>query len=191
MNAVYTTIIIACWASILIVWTVGFFGNKRTTSIPRSLKQFAINGFLVIGFILLVKGFVTPHTGSDDAITPSSLFSFIGTAMTITGTIFAIWARLALGRNWSGAVITLKERHELVTTGPYRLVRHPIYSGLLLVALGAVLVDASIEGIIGLAGITIALILRIPEEESLMTHAFPSVYSAYRARTKKLLPFVW
>lgn len=133
MNAVYTTIIIACWASIIIFWTVGLFGNKRTTSIPRSLKQFAINGFLVIGLIL----------------------------------------------------------YDLVTIGPYRLVRHPIYSGLLLVALGFVFVNASIEGIIGLAGITITLILRIPEEESLITHAFPSVYYAYRARTKKLLPFVW
>lgn len=191
MDAVYTTILVVCWISILIVWTVGFFGNKRTTSIPRSLKQFAINGFLVIGFILLVKGLVTPHTGSDDAITPSSLFSFIGTAMTITGTIFAIWARLALGRNWSGAVITLKDQHELVTSGPYRLIRHPIYSGLLLVALGAVFTNASIEGVIGFASVMTAFMLRIPEEESLMTHAFASVYPAYRTRTKKLLPFVW
>lgn len=191
MDAAYLVVILICWASILGVWTIGFFGNKKTINIPQGFRQAIINTLLVAGFILLVVSIATPQTFGGGATLVSPPMSFFGTFLTLAGTFFAIWARITIGRNWSGAVITAKEHHQLVTDGPYRIVRHPIYTGLLMVALGAAVVTRSIEGAVGFLLILMALLSRIPQEELLMADKFPDAYSHYRRRTKKLIPFIW
>src|SRR5690349_6448149 len=78
-----------------------------------------------------------------------------------------VWARLALGTNWSG-IGTVQRGHELVPWGPYAVIRHPIYAGLLA-----------------------AVLIRVSDEDALMAEEFPAAHRAYRARTKALIPFVW
>jgi protein-S-isoprenylcysteine O-methyltransferase Ste14 len=108
--------------------------------------------------------------------------------MTVLGLTLAIWARKHLGRNWSTRH-TIQVGHELVTSGPYRFVRHPIYTGILLTWFGAGLVNT----IYFVLFVLVALIFfsRIPKEEASMMGLFPNQYPAYRATTKALIPGVW
>ena len=107
-----------------------------------------------------------------------------------TGLAFAIWARHTLGRNWSGNP-TVKEGHELVETGPYRLVRHPIYTGFLLAIAGTGIGRGQVRQlfIFGTAFVLLWAKLRI--EESLMLRQFPQTYPGYMKRTKALVPFLF
>lgn len=106
------------------------------------------------------------------------------------GMVFAVWARLALGRNWSGRV-TLKEDHQLVITGPYRWVRHPIYTGLLLGLLGLLELSARVWCLAALALFGAGFVQRVGREERLMVAEFGDAYRAYQARTRALVPGLW
>ena len=101
----------------------------------------------------------------------------------------AIWARVALGRNWSGTV-TIKQYHQLIRTGPYSVVRHPIYSGLLLALLGTALAVGETRGLVALAGAFLMGIFKARTEERFMIEQFGSQYEDYRKRTKALVPFI-
>ena len=111
---------------------------------------------------------------------------WIGLAVLILGLGFSIWARRRLGRNWSGTV-TLKEDHELVRTGPYRWVRHPIYSGLLLGFIGSAIALSEWRGVAAVALATFALLLKIRLEERWMIEAFGDAYLRFRAEVKALI----
>ena len=94
-----------------------------------------------------------------------------------------------MGRNWSGTV-TLKENHELIVRGPYRLVRHPIYTGLLAMVIATLIQQGHIGGVIGLILIFVSLWIKLSYEEEVMRKQFPDQYAAYRERVKRIIPFV-
>jgi protein-S-isoprenylcysteine O-methyltransferase Ste14 len=108
--------------------------------------------------------------------------------LLLAGMGFAVSARLYLGRNW-GMPMTQKDDPELVTSGPYRFVRHPIYSGILLAILGTALAT-NLYWLIALAVMGAYFIYTVIVEERLMTASLPAAYASYRARTKMLIPFV-
>ena len=111
-----------------------------------------------------------------------------GSALFAAGLGLAIWARIYLGRNW-GMPMTRKDEPELVTSGPYRFVRHPIYSGILLALLGTALAsDLYLLIVVALMGAYFIHAARV--EERLMASAFPDAYASYRAQSKMLIPFV-
>src|SRR5208282_6344582 len=91
-----------------------------------------------------------------------------GLLMTIAGFAVAIWARIYLGRNWSG-VITLKEGHKVIAAGPYRFVRHPIYAGLLLAALGSAITAGTFDGFVGVELLILAFVIKLNREERLLS----------------------
>src|SRR4051794_28656255 len=99
------------------------------------------------------------------------------------------WARAVLGRNWSGT-ITLKEDHELIVRGPYRLVRHPIYTGLLAMIVATMLQHGPIAGKIGFVLVGFSLWIKLSHEEEVMLKQFPDRHAAYRARVKRIIPFI-
>ncbi len=113
----------------------------------------------------------------------------LGAVLCVAGIAFAIWARWHLGRNWS-ATPSIKEGHELVASGPYRFVRHPIYTGIILALLGSALTN-SVIWVAFFIIFTINFIARIPIEERYMLQLFPGEYPEYKKRTKALIPFVW
>jgi protein-S-isoprenylcysteine O-methyltransferase Ste14 len=113
-----------------------------------------------------------------------------GVAMTAAGLLFAIWARFHLGRNWS-AIVTLKEDHELVRSGPYRWIRHPIYTGYLTAVLGIAIVAETGDGFIGFAIILVALVFKMRREERLLTAEFGEQYRQFHRETVALVPFVY
>jgi protein-S-isoprenylcysteine O-methyltransferase Ste14 len=114
---------------------------------------------------------------------------WIGVATVALGLGFSVWARRFLGRNWSGTV-TLKENHELIRTGPYRLVRHPIYTGLLLGFIGSAIALCQWRGVIAVLLVLFVFLRRIRVEERWMIEIFGERYRAYRIETKALIPFI-
>jgi protein-S-isoprenylcysteine O-methyltransferase len=115
--------------------------------------------------------------------------SVVGLAVCAAGMAVLVWARQTLGRNWSQTV-SAKEGHELVTSGPYRFVRHPMYTGGFVACLASAVVAG---GPFVFAALTLGplFLWRVRAEDRLMTEQFPAEYPAYMARTKALIPFVW
>jgi protein-S-isoprenylcysteine O-methyltransferase Ste14 len=108
--------------------------------------------------------------------------------LVLAGFAFCWWARLHLGRLWSG-LTTLKEGHYIVDTGPYGIVRHPIYTGIIFSALMTAALSASILGAIGVVSLTIGLAMVATLEEAFLREQLgPEAYDAYAARVPMLVP---
>jgi protein-S-isoprenylcysteine O-methyltransferase len=187
----FTLAAMAAWCALVLVWIPGYMAAQSRTPgrTDRRALQLAATGLLIIGFVLL---FSRGLPGRDVRITPANAaFGAIGVALTLAGIAFAIRARLALGRNWSGLVMGVREGHELVQSGPYAVVRHPIYTGLVLAMLGTALTIGTLPAYLGVAAGLAGILLRVAIEERLMAVEFAEAHAAYRLRTKKLIPFVW
>ncbi len=113
----------------------------------------------------------------------------IAVAVILVGLAVCIWARRALGANWSGSV-TVKDGHELVQSGPYRWIRHPIYSGVLLMILGTGLASGQVHALLAFALALTALWLKSRVEERWMSAEFAERYAAYRRNSWALIPYV-
>jgi protein-S-isoprenylcysteine O-methyltransferase len=104
--------------------------------------------------------------------------------------LFAGWARLFLGGNWSSNV-TLKQNHTLVQSGPYRIVRHPIYTGLIVALLGTAVALGELRCFLGVLLAAIAWKIKSVSEETLMEQQFGDQYTRYRRQVKGLVPYLW
>jgi len=178
------------WAVVITIWIVTSFTSKRTVrrqSIGSRLVQLCL---VLIGALLISgKGAVAILLGWQ-VIPKSPSAADVGVLLTLTGIGLALWARFALGKNWSGTV-TLKQDHVLVQSGPYGIVRHPIYSGFLLALLGTACLHGTLSAFFGVAIIALAFRLKSLTEESFMTEQFGQQYMAYKRTVKALIPFVW
>ena len=119
---------------------------------------------------------------------PSPAASWMGVALVIAGLAFAIWARVHLGGNWSGTV-TVKQGHELIRSGPYAWVRHPIYTGLITAVFGTAVASGTMPAAVGLAIVTASLVRKSRVEEEFMRNTFPDEYPRYSAEVPALIPF--
>lgn len=196
----YEAVILWSWAAFLLVWFLSAFGVKRDVRGPGFSSvwwnfwpiRLAITMLVVFyGMRLGRRVGSTPGFFSDRAalFAPRPALGWMAAGLTAIGIGLAIWARVCLGRNWSPHP-AVKEHHELVTTGPYAYVRHPIYTGVLLAAFGTAL-SGTVFGIGVFIVASIIFLARIRKEETIMLELFPNEYPAYQARTKRLLPFVW
>ncbi len=109
--------------------------------------------------------------------------------MVAAGLGLAVWARAHLGRNWSG-IVTVKKDHALIRTGPYRIVRHPIYTGLLLALIGTAAAIGEWRGVVAVICALIGFLRKIQVEEKRMRENFPE-YSRYRQQTAALIPLLY
>ena len=195
----YERVVLASWAAFLLVWGLSAFGVKRDIRGGYSSlwTSFWAMRFIVAVFLLLVAMRMSRRHGSGGFLfsnraslfTPTPALGWPAAALTAIGIGFAIWARVAIGRNWSPRP-AVKEQHELVTSGPYAYVRHPIYTGIILAALGTALTGTVFGAIVFVLAIAVFL-SRIGKEERIMLGLFPNAYPAYQARTKRLVPFIW
>jgi protein-S-isoprenylcysteine O-methyltransferase Ste14 len=112
-----------------------------------------------------------------------------GVAIVAAGLGFSVWARRVLGSNWSGTV-TLKEQHELIRSGPYRWIRHPIYTGLLLAFVGTALARDEWRGVVAVVIVVVALWRKLRLEERWMRELFGAQYDEYRRHSWGLIPWV-
>lgn len=109
---------------------------------------------------------------------------------TLGGLAVSIWSRLSLGSNWS-ATVTYREGHELIERGPYRFVRHPMYTGFLLMISGTVVNLGEISSLAALIVCALGTGWKLRQEEALLEEHFPDRFSVYKSRTKALIPFIW
>jgi protein-S-isoprenylcysteine O-methyltransferase Ste14 len=183
-----TAIILAiCWATFLVYWVISAFNVKRTVERRADWLRVGIGIVVAIGVALLRNHI---GRGLDPHVLPQTLpVRIAADVMGIAGTVILVWARTVLGGNWSGAV-TLKEDHELIQRGPYAYVRHPIYSGLMLLGLGAATHYATLGGFALLVLVWVGFTMKMRQEEQLMTEHFPDRYPAYKANVKAIVPFV-
>ncbi len=179
MQALRLAISVA-WGLLLIYWIGSAFGVKEGRFDRRQLPLRGLVALAVVLFLRVFRG------GSLEV--HSVLLGAIGAGLVALGIAVAVWARVYLGRNW-GMPMTEKAEPELVTSGPYRFVRHPIYSGLLLALLGTGLAT-NVLGLIVVVVLAAYFSYSARVEEKNMTAAFPTAYPAYRAKSKMLIPFI-
>jgi protein-S-isoprenylcysteine O-methyltransferase Ste14 len=175
------------WESLGIVWLVGLAFTKRTARSQSGGTRLFQSAVALLGFSLLGSSWFSQGWLGARFLPQDNAAQIAGLAVTAAGCLFAIWARLTLGTNWSGRA-TVKKGHELIVTGPYRLARHPIYTGLLLASLGTAMAIGEWRCALGMVIILLALIVKIGQEERLMMETFPKTYPQYRQRVKALIP---
>jgi protein-S-isoprenylcysteine O-methyltransferase Ste14 len=182
-------IISVCWTLFAVIWLLAAFATKQSVYRESTVQRLRYTIPILLGGFLLAKG----HRLSDPldyrVIPHVEASAWSGVVLCIAGLAFCIWARFTLGRNWSG-VVTLKGGHELITSGPYALVRHPIYTGLLTMFVGTVIVLGHVAGIIAMPFVFGSLWIKLRYEEKLMLKQFPNEYAAYQQRVKRLIPFI-
>jgi protein-S-isoprenylcysteine O-methyltransferase Ste14 len=174
-----TTIALA-WIPFWIYWLLSATRAKESRPGRRWTP---IGGVSAVAVILIVRVF---RTG--DLAVHSPVLGAIGAVMFVSGIALAIWARVHLGRNW-GMPMTERLEPELITSGPYRYIRHPIYTGLLLGMFGTALAT-NLSGLVIAAVLSAVFYYSASVEERNMTATFPTAYPAYRASTKMLIPFI-
>jgi protein-S-isoprenylcysteine O-methyltransferase Ste14 len=190
VSSFYQYLVGSSWAAWLLFWVVSAAHVKRTLRREPLWSRGAHFLPMLIAFTLLA---VRAQADSDflfERFVPRSvLLDGLGCLLVVAGLSFAVWARVHLGTNWSGRV-TVKENHELIRTGPYALVRHPIYTGLLLAILGSALVVGEWRGLVATLLMVISFWRKLRLEEALMRQTFGEQYQRYREHTAALIPFV-
>jgi protein-S-isoprenylcysteine O-methyltransferase Ste14 len=186
-NAIHGWPVAGLWLAWLGYWVIAARNVKderrRETLSSRLTHQVP----LLIGAVLLgVSNLPLPWL--NERFLPRSWAAYwIGLVLLAAGLAFAAWARVHLGRNWSSAV-TLKQDHELVRSGPYGLVRHPIYTGLLLAILATAILVGEWRGLIAVALMTVSLLIKLRMEERFMDETFGADYGRYRRDVPALIP---
>ena len=181
-------IIPAMWLGWAALWTVAAFTTK-TTRWRESIGSRARHDipFLICIVLLTVPG-ALPEILRVRFVPMGSLLPFLGSILVAAGLGLAVWARWHLGRNWSSTV-TLKEGHTLVQSGPYRKIRHPIYTGLLLALVGTAAAIGEWRGVLAVACALFGVRWKIRVEEERKRRTFPQ-YEQYRKATSALLPLL-
>jgi protein-S-isoprenylcysteine O-methyltransferase Ste14 len=188
MQTLTHNLIPALWLIWLAYWLVASLRTKpvrRRESLSSRLSHIVL---LVVGVALLMS-----HRLGGPLLNlrflPAAVWTFwLGTALVAAGIALAIWARVHLAGNWSGTV-TLKEDHSLTRDGPYRFVRHPIYTGILLGILGSAIAEGEWRGLVGLGLITLSFLRKSTIEEQFLTAQFGDAYTRYRAEVAALIPW--
>jgi len=185
--SLYDLPLLALWLAWLVYWLAAARNVK-----PVQRRESRANRLLTIALtipmaVLLALRGPWPHWLGARFLPDTMIVYWLGLLAVIAGIAFAIWARVCLGRNWSG-IVTVKENHELVRGGPYAIVRHPIYSGLLLAILGTAIVFGEWRGLLAFCFLTVAFLFKLRREERFMEESFPDTYPSYRAQVPALIP---
>lgn len=176
------------WLLFFAYWWISAIGVKKNVR-RRSLQWEVGIRILALGVIVALVRFPGSRAFlSRTSAAVNSTEAGAGLILCLAGFALCVWARLHLGRNW-GMPMSFKEGHSLVTGGPYRYIRHPIYTGMLLAVFGSDLVAGSVWLAV-FVGMAIYCVYSARTEEGLMMRAFPEQYTEYKRRTKAFIPFV-
>jgi len=176
----------ACWGALALAWLLGaiFYESQAPAERTRSWFGSALWPGLVI---TLALAFAIPRADWNAVALHAAWIRILGLAILVGGTAFAIWARLALGAMWS-ATPAVKEEHKLRTSGPYRVTRHPIYTGMLAMLLGTGLLTGDGRILLAFPVYVVLVEIKLHIEERLMLAEFPDDYPRYRRQVPQLVP---
>jgi protein-S-isoprenylcysteine O-methyltransferase Ste14 len=175
------------WYVFIAYWLIASLSVKRTKARERSADRLVTVVVVVLAFELLFANWLRVGVLRQRFVPQEMWIGWTGIVLTCLGVGIAIWARYCIGQNWS-ARVTLKEDHRLIRSGPYALVRHPIYTGMLLGTIGAALVAGEWRGILAVVLLLAAHSRKALREEGLLTKEFGEEYESYRLSTGFLFP---
>jgi protein-S-isoprenylcysteine O-methyltransferase Ste14 len=178
------------WIIFLLYWQIRAAHTKTTQRLEPAASRIlrVLTIFIVIALLSIPR---IPLPWLYLQLWPVGLWPFwLGAAVTVAGLLFAVWAREHLGRNWSRSV-TIKQDHELITTGPYAVVRHPIYTGSLAGFLGMAIAISQVRGVIALVLMFFVFWAKLRLEEEWMRSHFGEAYATYAHQTAALAPYLF
>lgn len=175
------------WFAWCIVWLLMAAWSK-----PSKRREFTWQRLehvipMVFGFLLIYNGKFAWSWLASRIVSENPVVATIGLLATVGGLLFSMWARIALGANWSGTV-TIKSGHSLIRRGPYKWIRHPIYTGLLASVVGTVLLQGEVRSLFGFAIILFALYRKAKREEKFLSEEFGEGFAEHAKRTGMFLP---
>jgi protein-S-isoprenylcysteine O-methyltransferase Ste14 len=176
----------ALWVAFLVYWSIAARSAAPAVSTESPASRAIHTRLLYLALLLLflpVPGLRSRFVPLVPAVTVAGL------TIQALGILLAIWSRRHLGRNWSGA-ISIAAEHQLVRTGPYRSIRHPIYSAMFLMYLGTATVSGELHALVALAVLTAAYWRKIRLEEKALSQAFGAEFETYRQGTRLLIPYL-
>jgi protein-S-isoprenylcysteine O-methyltransferase Ste14 len=177
-----------CWWSFLLIWVVSALWVKPTVERQHWSGRLFTFAFLTLTILLLLGKI--PWRGINTRIWPAGeALRILACVVTFPGLAVSIWSRAALGANWS-ANVTYRQGHELIQRGPYRFVRHPMYSGFLLLLAGTEVAVGTVSGLAALLVFLLGTWWKLTQEEALLSKHFPDAYPRYKSHTKALIPFL-
>jgi protein-S-isoprenylcysteine O-methyltransferase Ste14 len=175
------------WAIWALWWlAMSFFSKstKRRESVAQRIEHLVP---AILGFMLIFRQGFGGSWLSQSIWPANPVLLILCVTVTILGLLFAVWARLILGSNWSGTV-TIKTNHQLIRRGPYRWIRHPIYTGMLAALLATAMIQGLLSGMIGFAFVLLALYRKARREESFLSQEFGEGFVEHRQHTGMFLP---
>jgi protein-S-isoprenylcysteine O-methyltransferase Ste14 len=176
------------WLAFVVYWVLAARGGDKPKEQERTSTALVANALFAVGALLLLASGLSLGLLDDRYITRGETFvEAIGWVLTAGGLAFAVWARLALGGNWSGR-IEIKADQKLIRSGPYAIVRHPIYSGLIVAVAGTALYLGEWRGLAALLVFGVGFWLKAIREETLLEAEFGEDYHEYRRQTGTLMP---
>lgn len=189
MDLLYKYVIPFLWLAWAVYWLLSA-SKVKATAREESIASRAAHLVPMIVAILLVMPLPLPWGFLGKRMLPGGPAThWIAAAVVAAGLAFTVWARVHLGKNWSGTV-TVKRDHELIRSGPYHFVRHPIYSGALLAVAGTAIARGEWRGLLAVLILFAALWRKLQHEERWMGEAFGEDYAKYRSEVAALIPFV-
>jgi len=177
------------WILTGIYWAYSSMHLEPVVRKERSPGRALHVGIMLLACFLLFSARASVSVLAHRFVAESPSVCSTGLGLTALGCGFAIWARASLGGNWSGTV-TLKQSHELVRRGPYAMVRHPIYMGLLVAAAGTALEVGEVRAVIAVGMAFLAFFQKTRREEEFLRDQFGGEYALYSRSVKRLIPFV-
>jgi protein-S-isoprenylcysteine O-methyltransferase Ste14 len=178
------------WALFGVLWLLPAAFGKRTIQRQTSGARIFQLSLLVAAYVLFAHSDLGWELLNRPLVPGGKATTAIGYGLLLSGMLFACWARIFLGSNWS-ANVTLKEDHALVSSGPYRIVRHPIYTGLLVALLGTAIALGPLRCFLGVVLAAAAWKIKSMTEEAFMLQQFGDRYMRYRMQVKSLVPYIW
>ena len=175
-----------CWIAWLVYWVIMAFATKRTVERGGFFGYRLVAGAVIV--VLLTAGRLL-HVSSQSQLWHTGLALGSERLRRSAGVAFSVWARITLGRNWS-AEVTFKQDHELIESGPYALARHPIYTGIIAMALGTAINYGRVVGFGLLVVVCGGVWWKARQEERLMIRHFPDAYAEYRTHVRAIIPFL-
>jgi protein-S-isoprenylcysteine O-methyltransferase Ste14 len=176
------------WLVFGLYWLVSALKRKATKKRETIFQRLRYTLVLMAGFWILFSPSAHHYPLLGTRFVPAApVYDWFGVALTAAGVAIAFWARWHLGTNWSG-VVTLKEGHELIRTGPYRTIRHPIYTGMLLALLGTAVTVGEVRGLLAVALAWFSFYVKARREESFLAQEFGPAFAAHQRQTGMFLP---
>lgn len=179
------------WLIVITYWIISGLMAKKVVSQESFLKRSVFYWLpMIIATLLIGPGDWFGHSWfRQQFVAHSNLVGIIGLSLCVVGAIIACWSRYNLGNNWSIS-IQKKENHQLIQNGVYSIIRHPIYTGLLLLFTGDSLIVGDNRAIIAVLIVFVSLWFKLKKEEKMLIETFGNQYTEYKTRTKALIPCV-